>query len=364
VGVVVKARRVFGVLIALAIVSVARSGHELPVYPSYYPHEIEITTVAPERAAEPLQQGKLHAYIGPLRFAGAPPDTVRAIESLGSYVVVRVNPDLNDERACAVSEAIVRDLSSKTDGFVFHPYPVTPFHGDYLHHADLADAAKTRWSGTAPGSAQLSPKLRAGAGEAEWDAEILEVDAAKLMDTAMLAVNGWIAPPWLKAGWFSAQRLLVDAVADPSSKERAETDVHRLTTGAYDDLVERINLERDLIRALSGCRKVVAGYTVKREYINVEFNAGIENISYDAIAGLHSPMFFRTVKLKDFPWNGWLALGVDGPPAAAWNPIAGMTDRFGQFMWFAVGDAAALPSPYEAGWVLNRISDVQQAPAR
>ena len=41
-----------------------------------------------------------------------------------------------------------------------------------------------------------------------------------------------------------------------------------------------------------------------------------------------------------------------------------MTDRFGQLMWFAVGDPAALPSPYEAGWVLNRIAGVQPAPAR
>ena len=89
------------------------------------------------------------------------------------------------------------------------------------------------------------------------------------------------------------------------------------------------------------------------------YSAGIENISYDSIAGLNSPMFIRTVKLKDFPWNGWLTLGVDGQPTAAWNPIAGMTDRFGQLMWFAVGDLAALPSPYESGWVLNRIAGVQ-----
>ena len=33
---------------------VARSGHEPPVYPSYYPHEIDIAMVAPERAAELL----------------------------------------------------------------------------------------------------------------------------------------------------------------------------------------------------------------------------------------------------------------------------------------------------------------------
>src|SRR5262245_15286834 len=91
-----------------------------------------------------------------------------------------------------------------------------------------------------------------------------------------------------------------------------------------------ITLGRHVVTLLTaGCRKIVAGYTVKREYVNVEFSAGIENIGYDSIAGLHSPIFIRTVKLKDFPWNGWLALGIDGKPAAAWNPIGGMVDPFG-----------------------------------
>ena len=64
------------------------------------------------------------------------------------------------------------------------------------------------------------------------------------------------------------------------------------------------------------------------------------------------------MKLKDFPWNGWLALGIDGKPAAAWNPIGGMTDPFGRLLGFTVGDPALLPSPYESGWMLNRIADL------
>ena len=59
---------------------------------------------------------------------------------------------------------------------------------------------------------------------------------------------------------------------------------------------------------------------MKREYVNVEYSAGIENIGYDAIAGLHSPMFIRTVKLKDFPWNGWLTLGIGGRPSGRLEP--------------------------------------------
>jgi hypothetical protein len=35
----------------------------------------------------------------------------------------------------------------------------------------------------------------------------------------------------------------------------------------------------------------------------------------------------RTVKLKDFPWNGWLQLGLQPHPSAAWNPVGGFTDR-------------------------------------
>jgi len=75
-------------------------------------------------------------------------------------------------------------------------------------------------------------------------------------------------------------------------------------------------------------------------------------------------MFIRTAKLKDFPWNGWLALGVAGPTAAAWNPIAGLTDRFGRLMWFALGDPALIPAPGSADWILGRVTDVEPKPKR
>ena len=179
------------------------------------------------------------------------------------------------------------------------------------------------------------------------------------MASATFAMNGWLAPPWERTGWFHTYRLLADAAREGEQRQRVEADLARLERGDVAGLVERINLERDLVAALTaGCRKIVAGYTVKREYVNVEFSAGIENIGYDAIAGLHSPIFIRTVKLKDLPWNGWLTLATAGAPAAAWNPIAGLTDPFGRLVGFTVGDPALLPSPYEAGWMLNRIADL------
>jgi hypothetical protein len=362
-------------LLAAVLVTVARGGHEVPVYPSFYPHEIVLRTLAPEQAPAALRDAKIHAYVGALRFPEPLPDAIRTVESLGSFVVVRVNPTSplakNEASACTVIWRVVRDLASRPGDVVVHPYPVTPFHGDYLFHADLAEAAKARFTDTAgePRAAdalkiRASGRLAQGhpdwsAQDADWDAEVTEIDAAGLTASATLAVNGWLAPPWLRTGWFHAERLLAGAINDPAAKQRIEADFQRLSSYDFNDLTERINLERDLVTSLTaGCRNIVAGYTVKREYFNAEFSAGIENVGYDAIEGLQSPMFIRTVKLKDFPWNGWLALGVNSPLAAAWNPIAGMTDRFGRLMWFAVGDPALVPSPYEAGWMLNRISDI------
>ncbi len=350
------------VVVLVATIGLAKGGHEVPVYPSYYPHEIRIETMAPERAAELLGEAKLHAYLGPEpRFAGTTPQSVRTVESLGNFVIVRANPE---RASCDIVEAVVRDMAGR-EGFVFHPYPVTPFDGDYLYHVDRAEAEKARFL-RAP--AAPPPRLRVkAAGElaglvrpewradgGEWDAAVEAIGAAELVAGSSNSLNGWLGPPWVKTGWFHAERLLADATG--GSGDMAQ----RLESGEYRDAVERVNLERELVAALnSGCRKRIAGYTIKRQYFSAEFTSGIENIGFDSIAGLDSPLFIRTVKLKDFPWNGWLSLGIDAQPAAAWNPIAGFSDRFGRLLWSAIGDPALFSAPYGSGWMLNRIADVR-----
>ncbi len=355
-----------------AIATVAWAGHELPIYPSFYPHEIEISTLDHAQAGSALKRGDIQAYVGKdLRIPNAQSEQIQAIESLGAFVLMRVNPQsllfTTGSSACAMIKAAVSQLG-RQDGFILHPYPVTPFQGDYLHHADLAAAANARFSET--GTSVSPPKIKASgslgrahpdwsAHEADWDIELIEVDAAEQMAAAAFSVNGRLGPPWLRTGWFAARRLLSGALDSDADEEHAEAVSRRLQTAGFSGLAERINLERDLVSTLArGCRKMVVGYTVKREYVNVDFSAGIENIGYDAIAGLSSPIFVRTVKLKDFPWNGWLGVGIAEKPSGAWNPVAGMTDPFGQLMGSAVTDAALIPSPYEAGWMLNRISDL------
>ena len=381
-----KGTAVVIILVAALIATVARSGHEFPEYPGYYPHEIQIEAMSPERAADSLFKGKIQAYVGrEPRFTGKLPDSIRPVESLGSFVIVRINPESSstrdNEAACAVARTVIRDIALRRGEVIFHPYPITPFDGDYLYHVDLADAAKTR-VGSKPVDASMPAmrRLRVRATGAlaeglvgpdwhtegsEWDAEVDEVRVSDLVASSTTATNGWLGPPWAKTGWFHAALLLARSVDDPRARDRVQADLQRLESGGYENTVERINLERELVTSLTTtCRSVVVGYTVKREYVSTEYSAGIENIGFDSIEGLNSPIFIRTVKLKDFPWNGWLSLGIDTRPTAAWNPIAGFTDSFGRLMWSAVGDPALVPSPNDAGWMLNRISDVQSNPGR
>ena len=205
---------------------------------------------------------------------------------------------------------------------------MTPLHTDYLQHADLAEAVAQQVR-----SASQRP-----------DAHIETVEAAALVAHDLVVFAGWTGPPWIKSGWWQAWRLLGD-VLDPARRQPAQEIVERLQTRDYATTEDRLNLERELVRLLTGqCRRMVAGYTLRREYFNAEYSAGIENIAFDSLSGLETPAFLRTVKLKDFPWNGWLKLGIAQESGAAWNPVAGFTDSFGRLVWSALGDPAAFPN--------------------
>src|SRR4030095_5065630 len=142
-------------------------------------------------------------------------------------------------------------------------------------------------------------------------------------------------------------RLLSSHLSDTTAKPTVAALYRQLTNGDYRGPEERLNLERKLVSSLTyGCERVVVGYTVKREYYSADFSAGIENIGYDAHAGFNSPIFLRTVKLKDFPWNGWLKLGIQARPSAAWNPIGGFSDAAGRLILDAGGEPAPMLRPH------------------
>ena len=362
------------------------AGHESPFDPSYYPHEIRIESITPAAAGGPLGRAAIHALVGGNPYEGrqAPPD-VTPVESLDAYVVLTVNTGrLKDRDArCAAARRAGEMLAAKRGAFVFAPYPVTPYHPDYLAHADLAAAARRSaqpspsgsGSGglvvTAGGSAAAgllgvsaspgaAPAARGGA--AGWDVRVETVTVRDLLAAHASRFAGWIGPPWLKDGWYDAYLLMAGSVADRAARAEIGRVYGQLTSGEPRSEAESLNLERRLVSLLrAGCERVVVGYTTRREYYSSAYSPGIENVGFDSYDGFDSEIFVRTAKLKDFPWNGVLRLGVatppggSGPAPAPWNPVAGFGDPFGRLVWAAVDDSAMLPAPYGGGWIANRI---------
>jgi hypothetical protein len=358
----------------------AEAGHEMPYYPSYYPQEIRLQVMPPAVAATLLQRNTLHAFVGePRLFGETTPANVGAIERLGAYLVVTFDSTVPQwsrrEDRCTGAQQILYTLAGEDGAYVFHPYPVTPYHWDYLHHVDRVKAAQMqslRRDQSTPGLAltvNAQGKLAEQLVRSRWqhtaaagDATLAEIPLDDLLASHATSLNGWLGPPWLKEGWFHAYLLLAPTVSDAAVHTAVEAAYQRLAQGSWEGLAARLNAERDLVALLlSGCERVVVGYTMRHEYFNTEFSAGIENIAYDAHTGLNSAIFLRTVKLKDLPWNGWLRLGMSTPPSAAWNPIGGFTDLPGRLIWSAVGDPALFPAPYSGSWTLNRIAEYQSA---
>jgi hypothetical protein len=347
------------------------AGHSVAHFPSFYPDEIRILAIDPAAAAKGLSQSTLHAYIGGApAFAAPVPEHVTPFESLGSIFVLSFNPAsarfASADARCTAERGIMAALrNEKTNGFVFHPYPVTPYHADYLHHLDRVQSAIETLGGVpAP---TLQEKIRAKGSvaaalvRARWtlaeDADIAleEVPVNELLASTSVPFDGWSGPPWAKEGWFEAHRLLAPAL-DGSAREAVDENLTRLIRGETLSLAERADLERSIVATLvRGCARAVVGYTTRKEYVNAGYPLGAENVAYDSLKGFNSAIFPRTAKLKEYPWNGKLQLGVPQRSEGAWNPVAGFTDPMGRLLWSAIGDPAMIQFPFNASWMPNRV---------
>src|SRR5262245_53596285 len=366
---------VFAILIVGLIVAGGQggAGHSVGHFPSYYPHEIRIETIEPAAAAKGLSEETLHAYVGAVpTFAGPIPRHIESVRSLGSIFVLSFRTTstrfATADARCTAARGVMAVLpDEKEGGFIFPPYPVTPYHADYLHHLDRVEAAMNAVGGTsAPASEKFGAKGRLATSivRARWqltedaDAVLEEIPADELLASMSLSFDGWSGPPWAKEGWFEAHRLLAPSL-DGAAREAMDDDYARLVHGETLGLAERADLERSLVATLTrGCARLVVGYTSKEEFVDAAYPAGIENVAYDSLSGLNSPIFLRTVKLKEYPRNGNLHLGVRERSAGAWNPVAGFTDPMGRLIWSAVGDPAMIQFPFNASWMHNRVQSV------
>ena len=367
-------KRIAGAVLAVGILVAggqSGAGHSVGHFPSFYPDEIRIDAVDPMTAGKGLVDETLHAYVSaaPI-FAGPVPGHVKSVKSLGSFLVLSFDTAsarfASADSRCAAVRGILAALSEeKTAGFIFHPYPVTPYHDDYLYHVDRVEAARGAVGRASAPTASMKVgakgRLAATIVRARWglaaeaDVMLEEVAMDDLLAGTDVQFVGWSGPPWVKEGWFQAHRLLAPGL-DAAPRRAVEENYERLIRGETVGSEERADVERRLVAALTDtCERAVVGYALKQEFVSEKYPAGIENVAYDALRGLNAPIFLRTVKLKEYPWNGKLHLAVRDRPEAAWNPVAGFTDAMGRLIWSAVGDPAMIQFPSNASWMPNRV---------
>ena len=219
--------------IAAAIVTVARGGHELPIYPSYYPHEIEIK-VARARAARPRrcarERSRPMSVAVCAMSARRPSRCARSSRSAPSSPCASIRPPRwrrTRLRPAPPSRRSLRELAGherfRPASLSGHAVPrrLSPSRRPRGRRQGALRRLTPRRSATSRSrrAARSRNSIRIGRRAMRtgtWRS--VEVDAAGLMDAATLAMNGWIAPPWVRTGWFHAERLLADAISDPAAK--------------------------------------------------------------------------------------------------------------------------------------------------
>ena len=246
------------VLAALLLAPLAWAGHELTFYPAFYPQEVTVRWVEPRAAGALLVKNALHAYAGADPFPAGAPEKIRHAESLRGWVVLTFRRPAGDaEPRCAAGAAVVRALGG-TATFIAHPWPVTPYHADYVHQYDLAQRAGERAASPVPSVRAAGPLARALAGAGitvadTADAIVEEITLRSLLDGVETRLAGWHGPAWLKEGWFHAWLLQAPALS-PASRRAAEETFRLRAEGAPLAAAERINLERRLVsQATAGC---------------------------------------------------------------------------------------------------------------
>ena len=181
------------------------------------------------RGPREARQRALHAYVGADPFAGRDasrrPSLGRVARPLrGDHAEPGGSVPGDAGRRCAAARAVAEALAGSPD-YGSHPYPVTPYHADYLQHADLVadgERARPRRVGRSSASRRARASRRRGArpaGAAVRRGRLgrrgRDGGRAVVGGDRAWGSNGWLGAPGLKEGWFHAYLVLRDGVGDP-----------------------------------------------------------------------------------------------------------------------------------------------------
>ena len=170
------------------------------------------------------------------------------MESLRGWVVLTFPRPAASGGALRGRARLVRALGARAP-FVAHPWPVTPYHDDYVRSTTSssapASARRSRATVRAAATALASALTDVGVPVRADRRVVEEVTLAVAARWRRDGLAGWHGPPWLKEGWFQAWLLQAPALA-PARRRTAE-ETFAAAPRRRCRAAERINLERQLV---------------------------------------------------------------------------------------------------------------------
>jgi hypothetical protein len=364
-------------------VNIGSAGHELIQYQSYYPHEIRFLDVDNTDLALKLMKNTtllsaengLHLYIDRLKKEAARINyTVKYLSHITTIYQLKFKKSNqyfqnNDLRltisyGCINREELAKERQSNP---LF--IPLLPYHRENSYVRDFEGMLKTRMCTDLPdklsqlkiafvnGLEDLANKIidqikhnsgyRIDAKRVDishdWDMLVTILDFSNYTISNLNYINGIYYGIDSFDGPFFIKSFFYEESKKPEWNIRNENDLFLYTRMlVYDWYKNSYNYP--------------LMYDTEYYVFNDDYDVGLHNMAWSPLVGFLEPSaFFRTVKIKLFPWNGWLLVGSPSVDKCRFNPFLVPGDATCYGLWSVLSDPAFVLNPYNLTFEPNRV---------
>lgn len=379
----------------LLLVNVVYGGHELILYPSFYPHELRFFRVEnAEDASQLIAQTSttgtvkgLHLYLAPLKPAAKRLNNTKInfIQEVDRLYYLVINLDKRPWNNSAVADLLMNSISrdsvaAKLNGQPVY-LPILSYQGDYIYVADISESL--RMKSFSIDSSELR-KLKITAiklsvqeveeeaveavaselgklgnvsvvkdGADDWDFKLSSISLNNFFQKNTVWANGIYFDLDAYQGYSLAAAIYRQSV---NMSSEPQSIYNKILYGRYSNEFEKMLLVRQLVRWGIKHGGIIPLFITYRHYMfNDDWDEGIYNMAVNPLTGISTDVFYRTVKLKLFPWNGWLLIGHNDTEDCSYNPFMFEKTLYCRAILMLVSDSAFIHQPYNGSWEVNRV---------
>ncbi|WP_448605502.1 hypothetical protein [Thermoflexus hugenholtzii] len=373
---------VFTLVLSQFYVNIGLAGHENVQYQSYYPHEIRFLQVDNLDVAVRLFKNTttsgrvegLHLYLGKIGKTEAKANySIKYLNFITNIYLLRFsefNRHLQNSKIRSVIAYGCINRNELAKEMLTSPLfiPLLPYHRETSYVKDIEERLKTIECtdifqelkilkvGFTAGQEDLADKIveqiKSNTGfklnaekvsnPNDWDILVTRIDMPSYVLSKLSYINGVYYGTDTFEGTTFIKDLFLNGKEKPEQRIISEEDLFLYTRSIVSEWYER-GFTYPLM------------YDIEYYIYNDDYDEGLHNMAWSPLVGLTEPSaFFRTVKIKLFPWNGWLLVGSPTVDKCKFNPFPVPGDQTCYGLWSVLSDPAFVLNPYNLTFEPNR----------